>query len=423
MTMQHSNKNLFLEDKVFNHDCNIMLFDLSIYGHHPSYILHLINYWRDKNISTSLNIVVSPKFIQEHSDVVKIASDSYQKNINFIPITQEEEVRLKSRSSGINRTVRAFQEWNLFCKYASFLKATQCLIMYFDTCQLPLVLGMKPPCPFSGIYFRPTFHYSNFSNYIPSWKNRVQQWRETFLITRVLHHPQLKTLFCLDPFAVKHIENFHSQAKVIHLPDPVLLHNKTELQTDLRESLGLHSHRQVFLLLGALTERKGIYQLLDAIKYLPTETCEQICILLVGEANDENKVLIQSKISAIRKSQPIQIISHYNFIPVQELEKYFQIANIVLAPYQRHVGMSGILILAAAAQKPVLSSNYGLMGEIVQRYKLGITVDSSVPEEIAKGLSRFLLEPHEQLCDKSQMQLFAKQNSAERFANVICQYI
>jgi hypothetical protein len=63
------------------------------------------------------------------------------------------------------------------------------------------------------------------------------------------------------------------------------------------------------------------------------------------------------------------------------------------------------------------------MGELVQHYKLGITVDSSVPEEIAKSLSHFLLQPHEQLCDKSQMQLLAKQNSAERFANVIYQHV
>lgn len=423
MIIQHSKKNLLLGYDIFNDDCSLMLFDLSIYGHHSSYILHLINYWIDKDVLANLNIVVSSKFIKEHYDVVKIASDSYHKNINFIPIAQEEEVRLKPRNSVINRTVRAFQEWNLFCRYASFLKATQCLIMYFDTCQIPLVLGMKPPCVFSGIYFRPTFHYSNFSNYIPTWKNRVQQWRENFLLSRVLRNPQLKTLFCLDPFAVKDIENFHGQAKAIHLPDPVLLNNKAELQTDLRESLGIHSHRLVFLLFGALTERKGIYQLLDAIKYLPTEICDKICLLLIGEANDENQMLIQSKISAIRKSQPVQIVSHYNFVPEQEVQKYFQIANVVLAPYQRHVGMSGILLLAAAAQKPVLSSNYGLMGEIVERYKLGITVDSSVPEEIAKSLSHFLLEPHEQLCDKSQMHLLAKQNSAERFASVIYQYV
>ncbi len=423
MTIRHSNKTFLLGYDAFKKDARLMLFDLSIYGHHSSYILHLIKYWIDKNILTSLNIVVSPKFIKEHYDVVQVASNSCQKNINFIPITQQEEVRLKPRDSGINRTVRAFQEWNLFCKYASFLKATQCLIMYFDTCQLPLVLGIKPPCAFSGIYFRPTFHYSNFSNYIPTWKNQVQQWRETFLLNRVLRNPQLKTLFCLDPFAVKDIETFYSKAKAIHLPDPVLLHNKDESQTDLRESLGLDSYRQVFLLFGALTERKGIYQLLDSIKHLPTKICEKICLLLIGEANEQNQLLIQSKILAISKSQPVQIISRYNFVPEQEVQKYFQIANVVLAPYQRHVGMSGILLLAAAAQKPVLSSNYGLMGELVQHYKLGITVDSSVPEEIAKSLSHFLLQPHEQLCDKSQMQLLAKQNSAERFANVIYQHV
>jgi glycosyltransferase involved in cell wall biosynthesis len=90
-----------------------------------------------------------------------------------------------------------------------------------------------------------------------------------------------------------------------------------------------------------------------------------------------------------------------------------------LAPYQRHVGMSGILLLAAAAGKPVLSSDYGLMGELVRRYGLGITVDSTVPSEIAKGLMRCLTEPATVLVDLDRMESFAEQHSAERYAKTI----
>jgi glycosyltransferase involved in cell wall biosynthesis len=98
-------------------------------------------------------------------------------------------------------------------------------------------------------------------------------------------------------------------------------------------------------------------------------------------------------------------------------------ADVILAPYQRHVGMSGILLLAAAAQKPVLSSNYGLMGEIVRRYELGLTVDSTEPKEIAKGLTRFLVEDSDKLCDRAKMKSFAEQNSAEEFARVIFEHL
>lgn len=414
--------NLITNEMKINSDRKLMLFDLSIYGHHPSYIQHFINYWSKQELPGSLDIVVSQKFFKEHFDVVKKSADLKREDINFIAISQEEEANLKPRDSSINRNILAFQEWELFCKYADLLKTTQGLIMYLDPYLLPLAVGMQSPCSFSGIYFRPTFHYPSFSSYIPSWKNRLQQWREKFILNRVLHHPQIKTLFCLDPFAVKHINNFESEARSIHLPDPVSLQLKDEYQlNNLRERLKIKAGKKVFLLFGALNGRKGIYQLLEAIQLLPSALCEQMCLVFVGEANPTDKALIQSKVAATCQAQPVQIIQHYEFVPEQDVQAYFQLADVVLAPYQRHVGMSGILLLAAAANKPVLSSNYGLMGEMVQRYQLGIAVDSTVPEEIAKGLQHCLVASPEEVGKCKQMQLFAEQNSADKFAQILFQ--
>ncbi|HCF26063.1 MAG TPA: hypothetical protein DEV81_02300, partial [Cyanobacteria bacterium UBA11049] len=66
--MEIQERKLIKNDR-FSSERKLMLFDLSIYGHHPSYIQHFINYWSKQESSGSLDIVVSPKFIQEHSDV------------------------------------------------------------------------------------------------------------------------------------------------------------------------------------------------------------------------------------------------------------------------------------------------------------------------------------------------------------------
>lgn len=419
------NMSFSLKSERFYRKRNLMLFDLSVGGHHPGYIQHLIEYWSEQKLSGILNIVVLPKFIQQHSDVVDAAKRCKQKNINFVEITSDESSVLKSRNSSFSRAFRAFQEWQLLCRYASLLKATHCLIMYFDTCELPLVWKAKIPCSFSGIYFKPTFHYSNFSNYIPRWKNHLQQWREKFFLSRVLHHPQMQTLFCLDPFAIKHINKLHIQEKVVHLPDPVQIYSISEFPVKrLRENLGIQPDRQVFLLFGSLTDsRKGISQLLEAVKLLPHTLCQKLCIVFAGEADPIERLPLESQIMAISQSQPVQIISNYEFIPTEDVHVYFHLADVVLAPYQKHIGMSGILLLAAAAQKPVLSSNYGLMGELVQRYSLGLAIDSSVPIEITKGLTQFLLKTPFELCDRAKMKFFAEENSAENFANTIFQHI
>ncbi|MDC0836424.1 glycosyltransferase family 4 protein [Limnospira maxima] len=405
-----------------NYPQKLMLFDLSIRGHHPSYIRHLIEYWQIHKIPKNLEIVVSCRFMNEHQDVVELSQGDHHQDIRFVPITQAEEEHLNSRKSKLKRLSRNFQEWEIFCKYATNLRPDHCLIMYFDTCQIPLALGAKSPCTFSGIYFRPTFHYHQLDHYDRTWKNYLQQLREKIALKRILANPQLQTVFCLDPFAVPQLNQFPkfpSQPKAVYLPDPVKLDNfKPIIIDDWRKSLQIDSQRRVFLLFGALTARKGIYQLLDSIASLPADLCQKLCILLVGESSIANS--LDSQISEICQTKPIQIIRYYQFVPESEVMAYFQIADVVLAPYQRHVGMSGILLLAAAANKPVLCSNYGLMGEMVRRYHLGLTVDSSQPQEIAKGLIKFLeISNPLELCDPLPMQNWVKQNSASEFSRII----
>lgn len=413
---------LDLESEKIEDKRRIVLFDLSIYGHHPAYIQHLIQYWCAQRYEGCLDIVVVPKFIQEHADVVALSHE--RPDINFIAITSKEAAGLWLRKSGIKRTVRAFQEWKLFCKYAVALEATHCLFMYFDTCQLPLALGLKSPCPFSGIYFKPTFHYVDFSNHAPSWSSSVKRRRERSLLSRVLQHPQFQTLFCLDPFAVKYFEALQGNTHSVFLPDPVQITDDSEIQLDtLRNELNISSDKLIFLVLGVLSKRKGIHQLLEAVSILPPEICKKLCLLLVGETSKKEKALIESRVDALRQSRPVQLVSRYEFIPEQEVYSYYQLADVVLAPYQQHVGMSGALVMAAAAQKPVLSSDYGLMGKIVQHYSLGLTVDSTLPVEIAKGLIQFFHQSPTKFYDPTKAKLFAEQNSAEKFADTIFRYV
>jgi glycosyltransferase involved in cell wall biosynthesis len=360
--------------------------------------------------------------MQRHPDVVSTALEGGQSNIKFVAITPEEEVALKSEESSRDRVVRAFQEWHLLHKYARQLEATQCLLMYFDSILLSLAFRGKFPCPLSGIYFRPIFHYSEFADFTPLRHERLLQLRDKFALSRVFSNSQFQTLFCLDPFAAERISKFNSHAKAIYLPDPVQIYSESDSQVEkLRENLGIQPGRTVFLMFGVPQKRKGIYQLLEAIALFPSELCQKFCLLVVGPKSSDT--LVQTRMAELSESLPIQIISHDKFVPDREIQPYFQVSDVILAPYQRHIGMSAILVRAAAAQKPVLSSNYGLMGEMVKRYELGITVDSSVPAEIAKGLSQFLVKSPTDFCDFHNLKSFAEQNSAEKFANTILQYL
>ncbi|MGB3295819.1 MAG: hypothetical protein WBB01_22785, partial [Phormidesmis sp.] len=165
----------------------IMLFDLECVGHHANYIRHLIRYCGENELPIMLDIVVSPQFVEKHLDVIKTVDKYPQASINFIPVSAQEFQSLEAHKYAFSQALNRLREWRLLCKYAAELNVDHCLVLYLDTSELPLILGLKPPCPLSGIYFRPTFHYQTFTahHYPPeSW---TKQLRERLFIHRMLH--------------------------------------------------------------------------------------------------------------------------------------------------------------------------------------------------------------------------------------------
>ncbi|NDJ18731.1 glycosyltransferase [Myxacorys almedinensis] len=391
----------------------IVVFDLASSGHHPVYIQHLVSHWRQNHLPGTLQIVVSPEFINRHPKVVSLALETAQSQIQFTAITAEEYAHYQSQTSLISRS---FAEWNLFCRYASQLQATYGLLMYFDSLQVPLLLGKKPPCPVGGIYFRPTFHYSEFANYKPAHTDRIRQWRQKLLLRLILRKPEVDTLFCLDPFVVKQIEQFGEPVRVVPLADPVQLHmcDRTVAE-QLRQELGIGRDRTVFLMLGELSARKGMHQVFEAISALPSAARQRVCLVLAGAICVSERAEIEAGIQQVSQSAT-QIIVCDRYI--REPQPFFEMADVVLAPYQRHVGMSSILVHAAAVQKPVIASDFGLMGELVRRYQLGLAVDAEKPGAIAQSILE-ALDGLDRQCDRQKMEHFVNQNLAENFVKTL----
>lgn len=397
---------------------HLLIFDLSIRGHHPNYIRHLIRYWHTQTDFRYLSFVVSPRFLIEHEDVVLYAKQQANPHIQFVAIAEQQYAALKARKKALGRNIRNFQEWRLFCDYAAQLQVTHGLIMYLDTYFLSIAWGRQPPCPFSGIYFRPTLHYDQFGDQ-PSlnWRQKLNRGRENSTLNKVLQKSGLTTLFCLDPIAVPALKQRQARPKIVHLPDPVEYVPPQPQDHTLRQELGIEADRTVFLLFGAIDERKGIYQVLDAIERLSPDWTRHLCLLMVGESKIQQQ--LETRITEVTTSQPVQIIRNYQFVSEEEVWTHFRISDVVLATYQKHVGMSGILLLAAATQKPVLSTDFGLMGAMVKQHQLGITVDSTQPDQIGQGMMDFIGESRQDFYNPEQMLTWAQQNSAENFAKTI----
>jgi len=392
-----------------------MAFEIETGGHHASYIRNFAQQWSENLAPHQIHFVVTPEFFQKHADVIEQIESLKTDAVQIHAITQLENDQLNGRVK------RVFNGWKLFCKYAAQLKVDRGMLMYSDHFQLPMLLGQASPCPVSCIYFRPTFHYGDLENYHPSFKQRLAAWRKKIFVKRLLRLKQMDVLFSLDSLAVDYINSHLApRASVRQLPDSFVRYQTTPEQlSTLRSDLKIEQGRKVCMLLGILDPRKGPLQLLDAAQQLPEALQKKLCLLLVGSLHAEIENGVIQKVQRLRQDTPIQIVLKNEYVSDTVVQRYYELADVALTTYQRHMGMSSALIRAALAGIPVLSSDYGLMGELVEREKLGITVDTENPESFTDGLAAVISQSGRELFDISHASAFALSHSPAALADTL----
>ncbi len=391
----------------------LLLFDLNPTGHHAGYLHHLIRYWHEWNMAGELIVVVSPAFLTMHSSIVAQAQTA--PTVHLVAISDTEEVHRQSRDRQI---VQMQYEWKLVVRYARQWQASQVLLMYFDTFQLALSLARRVPCPVAGIFFRPVFHYEAWGHRLASNREKLQEWRKRQLIRWVVRRRSLQTLFCLDPFVVPTLNQWAGRNMAAYLPDPVEVYPTPVADVAaLRQQLAIEPTRRVMLVFGQLDERKGLFTLIEALKRLTPDQQANWCLLLAGPVDGGIAQALDVGITVLKAETDVQVVRHHSFVPEPEIQLYFSLSDLIVTLYQRHIGMSAVLVRAAAAGRPVLSSDYGLMGQLVKTKGLGQAVDAENSVAVADALATFGQETW--VTDLGAMQSFAKQNRASEYAKVI----
>lgn len=402
-------------------ETHVMLFDLYAGGHHGQHVRQLVAYWGENALPGRLDVVVPPSFLDVHTDVQRLAEHYAAAGVRLIPIDQAVQLR----SKGPLRLVRNdLQHGRLLRRYVKKLQPDHCMLMYFDHVQLSLATDLRfdVPVRLSGTYFRPSFHYADLSNAPVSLTERLKGLRKIALLKAALRNPHFATLFCLDPFVVPYIERWRTPTQAVVLPDGIEPAPAVTTTEPMRAQLQVEPGRKMLLLFGSLARRKGVFELFDALHVLPDDVCAQACLVLAGAVVEEDRNALYREVEALRKQKPIQIILRDTFIPAEEIHHLVDAADVMLLPYQRHIGSSGVLVRAAAAQVPVLGSDYGVLGAQIRTRRLGLAVDTTDPPALADGLATFLAQPTATLYDTEEAARFAAENTAERFAATIFEH-
>ena len=404
----------------------LTLFELRSWGHFPTYMRLLFEAWRDHGTGC-LRAIVTNRFLDEHQFVFDGFYNTTDSTVQWVTLDAADEDSLhdlRARAEGIEGQQEAGMSQKslaklyraLLEKYCSLFPTRHILFMNLDEYLIAISTGEPAPADISGIFFRPDFYYAS-GRIQSSFRRRAFNKLQEELVLRLLDHPQLRVAFFIDPWVAEAMKD-KGTAQVVCLMEPVRLPERLPTCAEgkvARSRLGAPADKKLFLLTGDISGRKGIWKLLDAITLLTPEETSRMCLAIVGRAEAVVEQRMTLQIKALVASTPVVIIRRAQYVEDSELADWFTATDVVLAPYIGHVGMSGILLLAAAHRKPVISTPLGAMGRITQEYLLGPTADPSNPAELAQAIRCFLNEGPTHGWDPETAYAFAKERSHDKF--------
>jgi glycosyltransferase involved in cell wall biosynthesis len=391
----------------------IILFNLYHDGHHPQHLECLLRDWARRRRRGELHLVVSERHARVSSHIPALVRDTPATTLHLVQTPA-------GFGDGPENVVRRERLHRRFAAhYARRLEADHLLFMYFDHAQLSLALNLRFPWPLalSGIYFRPSFHYGALEG--PTWERgqRLLAWGKQVVLRAALRNPHLRTLFCLDPLAAPEIARWAVHTESVFLPEPLWIPDSPGEPSLLERELEPRRRRLVFF--GSLDDRKGIRPVLDALATLPGSSQSRLALVFAGPVRGAERDELLARIERLDQTSDVQVLLHDRFVPEADVQQLLGACDLLLLTYRHHVGSSGVLIRAAAAGIPVLSTDFGLVGAQVRSHRLGLTLDANSSAEIRSALLAWLDRPDAIPFDPASARSFAAANTAEAFAETI----
>jgi glycosyltransferase involved in cell wall biosynthesis len=383
----------------------ILLFDTITDGHHPDYLIHVIGFYSGKK-EVELYVSTGESFKSQFDARQQAEDNLWGDNVTFLPIPTNKLNSIHSKPIYL----RSIIEWNLLVETAQSINANQVLLMYFDYYQLGILIGKKALCPVSAIYFRPNFTENDNGIY-----PQIKKW----MLSKVLKSGQIQNLFCLVHALVLYMKGQKTQTQIIPICDPIKQFqiSKPEI-VEFINKYKIPTDKKIFLNFGYLDDRKGMEVFIDACSILSKEALAKICLLLAGPVPEYYEKIIEAKLAQVPE---LEVIRSYGYLPAREVQICFEISDVVLILYQDFLNMSSVLIRAAMANKPTFATQTGMIGELVSRNKVGVTVDANSVSEVRNELNAMIQNGI--TYSEDNLKQLAEENSLNSFLSTIDQAI
>lgn len=329
-------------------------------------------FWADTVISGALRDprLSSVRFVGTRELTSRMASRFADSPLEVI--TLADDVKEKLTKGALVR--RGLAQW----AYANTLAASDadiCFLPFFDHAVVGAIVDRRlSRGRVGGVIFRPPNHYGRRI----STRMRLDAARRIVAYSLGVKRPMPPALMTLDELAA---DKYRELLTFVPDPAPDLSFNGFQKRSRL-------DGRSTLLLFGSLAARKGVIALFRSLDFVPRDALARLTIRMVGRVLEADRADIESALSSARSKHSTLVIEFEDrFLSDDELALEVVNADVVLAPYQNHVGSSGVLYWAAAAGRPVISQHVGLMGYQTNEYGLGLAVDATDPRTLGAALS------------------------------------
>ena len=362
-----------------------LVFDKEVSGHHLDYVQFLVEFLKTKNEKIRNSYV----FVLNEAAALRFKKDEPLVRFHYLSdhwVTQ---------NAALPVLKKAELDLTLLRDLAVQYKAQRLLLMQIDAYQFELGRVLLENAGFKvwGILFAP-FHrqYEDGSTPVKWLKLLLRAGRKMGQMTWLLRNPNVEKLFFLNHKAAVQTHKNYFGERFEYLPDPInngiVIDESVET---LKEKYKIPQNRRVLLIYGHLSPRKNIPNIMASLAYLSAEQKSQICIFVCGEAEEGYEQVLKTAIETAEKTQSkVAFVKNFHFFDAQSTHEVIKLSDVVLVPYLHFFSSSNILGLAAKYDKPLISTQLGIMGELVRQYQLGVGVDAANCQDIAAAIGQGL---------------------------------
>ncbi len=272
--------------------------------------------------------------------------------------------------------------------------------------------------PWSTLWLRPRFHHPAMGVETPvSFLHRIGG---PLALGRLLSIPSLVALLAVDETLPEwlRMKKFRGRAKVQYIPDLGSVGNLVD-QREARFRLHLDTTRFWLLCYGALSSRKGIRQLLEA---LDDPATADVGVLAAGAGDAAASAILSSDRAKalIDGGRLITLRGHVN----DTLEGLiFSAVDAVWLGYRQHYTSSGVYFQALSAGRRVIACREGLIGYWTRLHKTGVVVNPDNTAEVIAAIQTLKSNSGPDPANESARQVIARSHTESAFGYAVCSAI